>query len=322
MNMNVTMEGMVKELEKQLSFVPQLGEGLSPKDLPKYDNVIVGGMGGSALAARSLFFLDPIFPAWLHDDFGKPLKNEDKTLYIAISYSGNTAETLSFAQVALANNNSFIAITSGGKLLELAKENGSPYILVPSGFNPRDAVVYMLRAFLYVLGKEKLLKELAESSVNLQETFEQGRAMGRDFEKKIPLIYASRSNYTLAYLGKIMLNETGKIPAFINYFPELMHNEAQGIIPQTAGILAGNLKILLLLDKEDDERLRRVMEVFQGLASSQGVDLAVIELPRGKTNKLVFMLALASGAARTIAELHGVNPDEIPFITSFKKLLG
>ena len=308
-----------KNLKEQLAFTPKLEGGLSQKDLAGYDNVIIGGVGGSALAARTLFFLDPTFPAWLHDDYGLPVKNEGKTLYVAISYSGNTAETLSFAKKASEAGHSLIAITSGGELLNWSLESKVPHILIPSGFKPRDCVLYMLRALLYAINRTDLFVKPEEGFIDFQKVFEHGREIGKNLEKKIPLIYASRSNQTLSYIWKIMLNETGKIPAFANYFPELVHNEAQGIIPKTAGALTENLKILLLLDKEDDERISRGMNVFQDLASSQGVEIISVDLPLGKTNKLLYVLAAASSASKAIAEAHGVDASSVPFIDLFKK---
>ena len=309
------------ELKAQLSFIPKLEGGLSRTKIARFDNVIIGGMGGSGLVARILFFLDPTFPAWLHDDYHLPIKSEGKTLYVAVSYSGNTVETLSFAKEALEKQYPLVAITSGGVLLDWAVKKTVPHVLIPFGFEPRNAVLMMLKALLYIISREDLFPETKRGSIDIQKAFEHGKEIGEKFEKKIPLIYSSRSNYTLSYIWKIMLNETGKIPAFANYFPELTHNEAQGIIPETAGLIAKNLKILLLLDKEDGIELSREMSVFQDIASSQGVDVFVFNLPQGKANKLLSILSMASAAARTIAESRGIDANTVPFIEQLKKSL-
>lgn len=310
-----------QKIKDQLSFVPEWEDGLSQEKVAKFDNVIVGGMGGSGLTARLFFFLNQTFPVWLHDDYGLPAKKEGQTLYLAISYSGNTAETLSFANEALARDYPLVIITSGGALLSTAKERGLPHILVPTGFCPREAVIYMLHALFYVLKQEKLLEEMRGCSIDYQKVYEAGRLIGKEFANKIPLIYASRKNQALTYLWKIMLNETGKVPAFANYFPELTHNEMQGLIPKTAGLEAQRLKVLLLLDKRDDERIQREMKIFQNLASAQGVEVISSDLPLDKINKLVYVLVAASVAARIIAESHGVDASSTPFIELFKKSL-
>jgi len=310
-----------KTFKDQMSFEPRFEGGLSREEVARYDNVIVGGMGGSGLAARILFFLDQTFPVWLHDDYSLPAKSEGRVLYVAISYSGNTAETLSFAKEALAKKYSLVIITSGGALLEIARENNILHVLVPTGFQPRNAVVYMLRALLYVLKREELLKEPPEGFVDYQKVYKEGQAVGHNFAKNIPLIYASRSNQVLAHIWKVMFNETGKIPAFDNYFPELTHNEMQGILPKTAGALGEQLKVLLLLDKEDDERVSHEMNIFQNLASSQGINVASLKLPSGSANQVIYTLIAAGGAAQVVAELAGVKADEVPFIELFKKSL-
>ena len=309
------------ELKAQLSFIPKLEGGLSRTKIARFDNVIIGGMGGSGLVARILFFLDPTFPAWLHDDYHLPIKSEGKTLYVAVSYSGNTVETLSFAKEALEKQYPLVAITSGGVLLDWAVKKTVPHVLIPFGFEPRNAVLMMLKALLYVISREDLFPETKRDSIDIQKALEHGKEIGEKFEKKIPLVYSSRSNYALSYIWKIMLNETGKIPAFANYFPELTHNEAQGIIPETAGLIAKNLKILLLLDKEDGIELSREMSVFQDLISSRGVDVFAFNLPQGKVNQLLHVLSIAGATAGAIAELHGVDANTVPFIEQLKKSL-
>ncbi|MEK7461551.1 MAG: SIS domain-containing protein [Patescibacteria group bacterium] len=310
-----------QELKRQLSFIPKLEGNLSRTEIKEFDNVIVCGMGGSALAARILFFLDPTFPVWLHDDYGLPAKNEGKVLYIAISYSGNTAETLSFVKEALKKKYSLIIITSGGVLLDLAIKNKILHILIPSGFVPRNAVLYMLRALLYVINRENLFLESDARLFDFSKASEHGLEFGKKFENKIPLIYASRENQALAYIWKIVLNETGKIPAFVNYFPELAHNEIQGLVSETAGSVAEHLKVLLLLDREDSNELSRVMTVFQSTASAYGVEVFSLDLPEGKTNKLLYVLSVASATAQVVARSHGVDANSAPFIEKLKTLL-
>lgn len=310
-----------QEFRRQLAFIPKFEGEISQEDIRKYDNVIVGGMGGSALAARLLFFLDPTFPIWLHDDYGLPTKHEGKTLYIAISYSGNTAETLSFAQESLQRKHSLVTVTSGGKLLDWAIQHKVPYVVIPAGFEPRNAVFLMLKTLLCIIDREALLPTFKKDSIDIKKTFKYGQEIGKKFQDKIPLIYASRSNYELAHIWKIMCDETGKIPAFANYFPELMHNEVQGIIPATAGSVAKNLQILLLLDREDDFKISHEMKIFQELASSQGVNIIPMDLPPGKASKLLFVEITASVAASTIANMHSMDANSTSFIEQFKKAL-
>ena len=59
------------------------------------------------------------------------------------SYSGNTEETLACFDAAGAAGAPRVALTTGGRLAERARAEDVPVIGVPSGFQPRAAVVYM-----------------------------------------------------------------------------------------------------------------------------------------------------------------------------------
>lgn len=305
-----------KILKEQLSFQPQI-ENKLPETIV-YDNVIVGGMGGSALPAKLLFFLDPVFPLWLHDDYGLPEKNSGKTLFVAISYSGNTKETLSFAQEAFEKNYPLAVISSGGALLEMAKKNNITYITVPSGVEPREGVIYMLRALLFLTGRIDLFTALENVAFDYESSKLEGEKIGESFENVIPLIYASRRNSTLALIWKVMLNESGKMPAFSNVFPELTHNEMQSIVSEDG---ESHFKVLLLQNSEDEERVKHSMEVFTSLAPANKIKLEILPLPEGNVSKLLHTLVTAHHAGQTIAQKKGIDPIKVPFIELFKKSL-
>lgn len=305
-----------KIFKEQLSFQPLI-ENKLPETTP-FDNVIVGGMGGSALPAKLLFFLDPVFPLWLHDDYGLPEKNSGKTLFVAISYSGNTAETLSFAKEAQEKNYPLAIISSGGALLEMARKNNITYITVPSGVEPREGVIYMLRALLFLTGRIDLLAALENAPLDYESCRHEGEKAGKSLNHEIPLVYASRRNSTLALIWKIMLNESGKLPAFSNVFPELTHNEMQSIASENG---ENNFKVLLLQDGEDEERVRHAMEVFTNLAPANNIKLEALPLPAGDVSKLLHTLVSAYYAGQAVAQKKGIDPAKVPFIELFKKSL-
>src|SRR5258707_14470276 len=113
--------------------------------------VVICGMGGSAIgadlaaAAIGLRARAPIttirgydLPEWVGKD----------TLVLCASYSGNTEETLNCFEQATSAGAPRVVVTTGGKLAEAAREAGVPVIGVPSGMQPRAAVVYMTIAAL------------------------------------------------------------------------------------------------------------------------------------------------------------------------------
>ena len=69
-----------------------------PREYSKISNVVILGMGGSAIGGdfvRRLALAGSKVPVWVHRDYGLPAFVAKNTLVIASSYSGNTEETLS-----------------------------------------------------------------------------------------------------------------------------------------------------------------------------------------------------------------------------------
>src|SRR3989344_684533 len=297
---------MTFNIQEQVNWEPEIKGG----EVGDFDNVVVGGMGGSALPARALFYLDPTYPIWLHNDYGFPEKVAGEPLFVAISYSGNTTETLSFANEVLSKGRKLAVITSGGKLLELARANNLPFVEVPVGLQPRDSVLYMLKGLLTLVQKRDILDELA--AVNLAEIEAnsnlQSSEIANALADTIAIVYTSRENAVLGYIWKILLNETAKMPAFCNCFPELTHNEMQGLVNQSA------VRILLVEDVADNEGVKNEMEVFGHVSLNNGLKVSEYSLAGSRVSKLLQTLVTARDVAHKIAMIKGVEADEVPFI--------
>ena len=74
-----------------------------------------------------------------------------RPLCLFISYSGNTEETLSGMSDAIENNLDWIVISSGGKLIDIAKKEDKVFIQIPSGLQPRAAFGYLTLAVSKIL---------------------------------------------------------------------------------------------------------------------------------------------------------------------------
>ena len=116
--------------------------GIEKRDRP--GGLVVCGMGGSAIggdlataalgdrATRTIttvrgYALD----AWIPPD----------SLVLCASYSGNTEEALACFEAAGAAGTGRVALTTGGKLAALARQESVPVIGVPAGMQPRAAVL-------------------------------------------------------------------------------------------------------------------------------------------------------------------------------------
>ena len=119
--------------------------------------IVCGGMGGSSFPVRIARFLSATSYLITHQDYGLPKRVPEGAHYVALSYSGETEETLSFAQEAIKNGLPVSVITTGGALLALAKEHQLSYVEVPKLTVPRESVVAMTKAFLALIGQQELL---------------------------------------------------------------------------------------------------------------------------------------------------------------------
>ena len=149
-------------------------------------------------------------------------------LVIVSSYSGNTEEAIDVFKTALKKRIPLAVLTTGGTLLTLAQQSNVPYVQLPStGIQPRSASGYSFMGLVALLQDKKLLAEAEALSVTLKPARykRKGKTLSGNIKGKIPVIYASQANEAVAYNWKIKFNETGKIPAFYNVFPELNHNE-------------------------------------------------------------------------------------------------
>ena len=221
----------IKNFNQQFLFEPKI---INEENFIQKSSFVVVGMGGSALAALLLKTWKPKLNITIRRDYGLPefypeeLKNK---LIILSSYSGNTEEVIDAFKEAQNKNLAMAVISIGGKLLELAKKNNVPYIKLPdTGIQPRSALGFSIKAFLKFIGEEEELKKLTELATVLNPIdFEkEGKILAEKIRNHIPVIYASDRNLSVAYNWKIKLNESGKIPAFYNVFPELSHNEING----------------------------------------------------------------------------------------------
>lgn len=320
--MRVTIENFPKQFEYKPEIVN--AGGFEPRN-----RFIVAGMGGSNLAADLLKIWKPELDIIVHRNYGLPyLEQADlkQRLFVASSYSGNTEETLDAFEQAMNQRLAIIAIGTGGKLLELAKENLIPYIELPNlGIQPRMALGFQIKAIAEVFGLDEALKKLTElvDTLDPLESKDQAEKLASKLKGRIPIIYSSWLNKGIAYNWKVKLNETAKIPAFFNTFPELNHNEMAGFgALESARHLFENFHFIFIRDNADHPRIIKRMDVLERLYNQRGFAVENVVL-RGETvfHKIFSSLILADWLANDLAKLHGAEPELVPLVEEFKNLI-
>lgn len=318
------MENAIKNFGKQFAFKPEI---TNLRNLQKKNAFIVAGMGGSALAADLLKVWDPKLKLIVYRNYGLPELPKAELLdhlFIASSYSGNTEEVLDALSEARKIGMAVAVIATGGKLLREAEKEELPYIELPDyGIQPRMALGLSAKALLKLMDDVPGLEKISELAAIKPDIFEEeGRALSKKLDNFVPVIYASQRNMAVAYTWKIKFNETGKVPAFANRFPELNHNEMTGFDGNgEAGELAKKFYFIILRDKADDPRIRRRMEVLEDLLRERNLDFETVDLEGGAFYKIFNSLLLADWTAYYLAYRYGSDPEAVPMVEQFKKML-
>jgi glucose/mannose-6-phosphate isomerase len=182
-----------------------------------------------------------------------------------------------------------------------------------------------LRAISKLLGPHGMCDELSTYSriIKPENLEEEGKKLASSLQNKVPIIYASTRNKSVVQNWKIKFNETGKIPAFFNIFPELNHNEMTGfdVIPETKK-LSSQFHFIFLRDERDDSRTKKRMDVCEKLYKDRGLEVASLPF-RGETvlECILNSLLLADWTSYHLALFYGVDSENVPMVEEFKKLI-
>ncbi len=320
------MEEAIKNFSAQLAYEPKVERA---EQLQSARFFIAAGMGGSALPADLLLVKDPFAPVVMHRGYGLPAMDEKmirECMCIAISYSGDTEETLSAFGEAIRRGMSVAAIATGGKLAERARAHGVPFVEIPStGIQPRMAVGFLLKALLKLMGREGDMQELRMLVKSFDASLyeKEGNTLAETVRSKIPVVYASSRNGALAYNWKVKFNESAKIPAFWNVFPELNHNEMTGFdVSESTKKFSDAFHFIFLADENDHPRIKKRMEITRQLFQKRGLAVEVVSV-RGHTpwERVFIPLAIVDWAAYALALHYGTEPERVPMVAELKKLI-
>lgn len=298
----------LKFLKEQLSF----SETIKDTD---YEQLAIAGMGSSGIAGKIFQELYTEKPSCLIDDYRIPKFIDSKTLFIAISYSGNTEETLAAAAAARERGARIVTISSGGKLSRYGDEN----ILIPKpDFQPRAAMGYLLMPLLlsfHVSTTEDMrrtYKLLSELDKDNGECKEHADAIWK--AKSIPLIFSASPFRGVAYRWKAQFNENAKVISYANYFPELSHNETMAL----ARTYRKDMFYFFVLDSDYPEISKRI-----GLTAEMTRTNFHVIAPKGKSimEKVFYLIHFGDYVTYHLGNLKSEDPADWGIVEELKKRL-
>lgn len=305
---------------------------LSGIDTDKIDNIIVTGLGGSAISGdvlRNFINSELKKPLIVNRTYNLPLYAGKNTLVIASSYSGNTEETISAFKSAIDRGCQAIALTTGGEIGRLARENNIPVVNLQDGFQPRYALYNSFFTLLRVMQELKLVVSqdvYVKKIVQLLKTSgeEWGSEKGDAYKTAdslkgyIPVIYSVTDlNDSAGKRFKGQLNENSKIHAWMAEYPEMNHNEIVGWESVKASGL--KYKAVTLIDDEISLRIKKRIEIINKLLVGENIDILSIQGKSGTfKERLIEIIYFCDWVSYFLALLNEEDPAEIGFIYHLK----
>ncbi len=309
---------------------------LTPVEAP--GGLVVCGMGGSAIGAdlaAAIIGNRATAPLVTSRGYEPPSWAGTGTLVLCASYSGNTEETLSCFDAAGKAGAARIALTTGGKLADAAREAGVPVIGVPSGFQPRAGVAYMTVAALEcaaLCGAAPSLRAEVEAAAPQLDALagEWGPEAADDCYAKdlasriagtVPVIYGAGPTAPVASRWKTQINENAERPAFWAPLPEANHNEIEGW-PASEGA-DPPFSAIFLESPGQHRRIKRRVELMAGIAAQSAQTVERVAAHGDSPAEQVLSLVLLGDLVSVyIAVLAGLDPTPVEAIEGFKRDLG
>lgn len=196
------------------------------------DRIAFVGVGDSSIVGKIMINLfgreKDIYQI---NDYHLPKFFDSKTLLFLISYEGNDEEVLYALKDGLRQNCRMIAVTSGGKLNEIAFKDNIKTINLPKNINSSLSLYYSFFSILRVLTNLNIIDDHTPEVEGLSNVLmhksndKSAKILSEKIGDKIPLIYIPNKFDSIAYRWKTQFNKIGKISSFTNTIPEMNHNE-------------------------------------------------------------------------------------------------
>ena len=310
-----------------------------PESLRHVEQVVVAGMGGSALSGSvwaSLLAPECSRPISIVRDYDLPAWTQGaKTLVIAVSHSGDTEETLSAFEQARKRGCSMLAITGGGKLHDAAQALGATMIPIHVA-SPREAALGRpLGALLNLatrLGWSHDFSAEVQEAVSIVRSWcaeldvdspvmknlakrEAGQLMGR-----LVVVFGAGLFAEVARRWKEQLNETAKAWAACEVLPDADHNSLAGV--DWPDGFTSKVMALFLTGAADQTRNMQRVQLTQQAYMMAGCNTDIMrargDSPLAQALSLVLLGDLMSFY---LALLYGAEPALVPAVAEFKAML-
>ena len=302
-------------------------EKLDVKDI---DHVVFAGMGGSGSIGDAISAI--LSKKDIHVSNVKgyllPKTVDSKTIVIATSVSGNTAETLAILNSAKKTTAKVVGFSSGGILEECCKKNDIFFQKIPMVHSPRASFTGFLFSILNVLEPILPIKEneIHESIYALEQTkkniFSGNLTNDNEslelakFVRDIVAIYYPAGLQAAAIRYKNCLQENTKIHAIAEDVIESCHN---GIVPW---VEKSSVRPIFIQGKDDHIKTSERWVILKEFFDGKGIDYRVINSIDGNIlSKITSLIYLLDYSTIYAAVLNNTDPSPVVPIDFIKSRL-
>jgi glucose/mannose-6-phosphate isomerase len=300
-------------------------------------HVVVLGMGGSGIAGdvfEAAAGPDLEVPVSVVKSYCLPGFVGPASLVFAVSFSGDTEETVEAAQAAVSRGAVVVPVTSGGQLAKLAEGWGVPVVLVPGSIpQPRAAMGVMTVPLLAVAEDVGLLPgargSVDQAVVQLQRRRDQligpaspAKDLARRIGRTIPLVYGGDGvGAVAARRWKADVNENAKAPAFTATSPELCHNDVAGW-GQHGDVTRQLLTLVNLRHEGEHPGVARRFDLVDDIVREVVAGIEEVRAEgEGRLAQLLDLVIFGDFVSLHLAAQEGLDPGPVPALTEIKSRL-
>jgi glucose/mannose-6-phosphate isomerase len=323
------MKDLVQNFTKQLKEAKAIAQKAIVSEAGDIKNIVVTGLGGSGIGGTIVSELIsdscPV-PIIVNKDYFLPAFVNEGTLVIISSYSGNTEETVSAMKQAISRKAQVACVTSGGKVLEMAKQHQFDFIEIPGGMPPRSCIGYSLLQIVKILcekgfADKKILDDVDKTIALLDRENENIKSEALGIAKKLlnkfPILYSLGSCEGAVVRFRQQINENSKMLCGHHSFPEMNHNELVGWTTRNEDLVVVTFHTAYDYDRTK-KRYQFCKPIFEKYSSG------VIDITAKGSSKLeqfFYLINMGDWISCYLADLKGIDPVEVKVIDSLKATL-
>jgi glucose/mannose-6-phosphate isomerase len=333
------MLGSIEALAKQVEHAWQDTQAVTFTPTADIQNVVVAGMGGSALGADVIvhLFKDQLkVPLYINRTYDLPAYVNEHTLVLLSSYSGTTEEVVAAAEAARTKNAQIMVIAAGGTLIDIAQQYKYPYYKINPTHNPsqqpRMAIGYSVFGTIGLLAKAGLISvshdEAAEviaaittlvsdCTVEVPQESNPAKVLAYSMIDRLPFIVVADFLEGAAHVSANQHNENSK--AFVNYkvIPEINHHLMEGLRFPTSN--QSTHFFIFMNSVLYPPKISLRMKLTQQIVEDNTIHTTAIPLQaKSKLAQAFELIAFFSFCSFYLAMLEGIDPSPIPFVDTFK----